>query len=163
MSRFGTPLTIVSMSPSPPPPRTRARHLLALLGVTTAELADHVGVSIRTVNGYLAGHRTLPSTFAAKLAELVGHESAADVVGLIPGRPLQRYASRTSAAVTELRRAGVRVQQIADEMGTTDSTVSRWLSGARQAPPELRRAIVALAGDAAAPVIAAIPEWSDRP
>lgn len=69
--------------------------------------------------------------------------------------PAQNY----SPAALKLMAAGVRATPIAEALGTTTPTVSRWLRGSVPPPPELFAVIAALGGrDLADEVRAAIPE-----
>ncbi len=96
------------------------------LRMTRADLADRLDVSARTITSWELGYRT-PQ--AQQLVALAGALSVS-AVRLTEALPRRAAASRLGELILERQRAlGLRSADVARLVGTTESTLSRWING----------------------------------
>ena len=112
------------------------------LGLTRGGLADAVGVAPGTIASWELGYRTPAAAQVAALAQAL--ETSFD--HLTAALPRRRAASaRGELILTRLRELGLRSSDLAAAVGTTESTISRWVHGhSRPAPTNLARLASAL-------------------
>jgi len=112
------------------------------LRLSRAELAERVGVSVRSVVSWELGYRVPGSTQLALLAEAI----EVDTASLASALP-RRWTDSTLGELISTRRRelGLRAADLAELIGTTEPTVSRWVNGrSRPAAGNLRRLADAL-------------------
>ena len=96
------------------------------LRLTRAELAERVGVAVRTVVAWELGYRIPGSAQLARIAEALGVDTAS-LAAALP----RRWADGTLGDLILARRRelGLRSADLAQLIGTTEATVSRWANG----------------------------------
>jgi transcriptional regulator with XRE-family HTH domain len=112
------------------------------LRMSRGDLAERLGVSVRTVASWELGYRAPASAQLVRIAEAI----EVDTASLAAALPRQRVASALGhLMLTRQRELGLRSADIARLAGTTEATVSRWVNGrSRPAPQNLRRLAEAL-------------------
>jgi transcriptional regulator with XRE-family HTH domain len=100
-------------------------------------LASAVGVSPRTIVAWELGYRVPGSAHLGRLAEAL----AVGTASLAAALPRRTAASKLGELIlSRQRELGLRSADVAELTGTTEATVSRWVTGhSRPAPRNLRR------------------------
>jgi transcriptional regulator with XRE-family HTH domain len=107
------------------------------LRMSRADLAEALGVSVRSVVAWELGYRVPGSTQLARLARVL----EVDMGSLAASLP-RRWAGSTLGELIQVRRRelGLRSIDLARMVGTTEATVSRWVNGrSRPGSQNLRR------------------------
>jgi len=107
------------------------------LRLTRAHLAEAVGVTPHTVATWELGHRSPGSRQLPKLAEALSVE----ITSLVAMLPRRAPATQLGRLIEERQRElGLRAGDLARRLGTTETTISRWVHGRnRPVPANLRR------------------------
>ena len=134
-------------------------------GLSRAELADAVGVSVATIAHWECGRRSLPAQRWNSLSEIL-EVSPAQFESIVRSR---RFLPPTSHLAMIRRHAGLTQQEVATRLGVSSGLVSQW-EHRLQTPswPNTRRlamlfscsvAVVAKAVGREAPVLLHKPSW----
>lgn len=107
------------------------------LRLSRADLAAALGVAVGTVVAWEHGHRSPGPKKLPRLAEALG----VPVASLVAAMPRPEGATPLGQVVTARQRElGLPGAEIAERVGTTEATVSRWVHGhSRPAPANLER------------------------
>ena len=103
------------------------------LRLTRGALAEAIGVSQGTIVAWELGHRVPGSTQLPKLAGALSVE-VRSLVAALPRRGAG--GSLGELIISRQRQLGLRAADVAELIGTTEATVSRWVNGRSQ--PALR-------------------------
>ncbi|RBY85901.1 helix-turn-helix transcriptional regulator [Blastococcus sp. TF02A-26] len=135
----------VAVAPVPEGPTLAAhvRDWRAVHGLTHGDLARRLGVARTTVRNWELGRRPQPLQLAA-LARLFGWDdlTARAVAGEDRVRTERTSGGRHASPLCRARlAAGLTMTQVANRVGVTPASVSRWENGCRRPSPEHRPAL----------------------